>query len=393
VRLALVLGLALLPVAALLAAPAAPDPLADQQGRLLAARGAAVAARAKADRLDADAAAEHDGGRRAAFEQSAIAARVDAAEADLAVANARVAILSGLLAEQRDQLALRQAPVARLLGALQSTARRPAIVALLEPGSVDDLVHLRAVLGAIQPAIAARTADVRAALDRSRRLRGDAALAATSLGEGRARLEKLRLQLVQLQAAGRLSARATGPGALTESEQAIALGERARDIAGDLAAGNDLAQTREALETVDTPLPRPPRPGVAGEAVSWSSVAPPYRLPVSGRLVTGLGELSDAGVRSRGLSFAVAPGAAVVAPTAGRIAFAGPFRDYGLVVIIDHGEGWTTLLSGLGTVAIQAGAHVGQGALIGHARPGDPPVVTVELRRRGRAVDITALAG
>jgi murein hydrolase activator len=103
--------------------------------------------------------------------------------------------------------------------------------------------------------------------------------------------------------------------------------------------------------------------------------------------------VSAAGVRSRGLTLAPLAGAQVVAPAAGRIAFAGPFRDYGAIVIIDHGGGWTSLVAGLASVSVRIGEAVGQGAPIGQAQRGEAPRVTVELRRRDRAVDMTALIG
>jgi septal ring factor EnvC (AmiA/AmiB activator) len=83
----------------------------------------------------------------------------------------------------------------------------------------------------------------------------------------------------------------------------------------------------------------------------------------------------------------------VIAPAAGRVAYAGKFRDYGNIVIIDHGGGWTSLVSGLGTATVGVGESVAQGDMIGRAAAGDSRRVTVELRRRDRAVDMTALLG
>ncbi|HVF93849.1 MAG TPA: peptidoglycan DD-metalloendopeptidase family protein, partial [Sphingomonas sp.] len=114
---------------------------------------------------------------------------------------------------------------------------------------------------------------------------------------------------------------------------------------------------------------------------------------VTGRLVTGLDELSPTGVRSRGLTFAVAARAPVVAPAGGTIRYAGRFRGYGVVVIIDHGDGWTSLVTGLGDASVAAGQAVAMGAAVGRGAAGDDPRVTVELRRRGRPVDIAMVMG
>jgi septal ring factor EnvC (AmiA/AmiB activator) len=128
--------------------------------------------------------------------------------------------------------------------------------------------------------------------------------------------------------------------------------------------------------------------------LSWTAASAPYRVPVTGTLVTGFGEVSlDAGVTSRGLTWAVAGGADIVAPAAGKIVFAGPFRDYGKIVVIDHGGGWSTVLIGLGTLSVATGERVGQGALLGAAPPGEDRRVTAELRRKGRPIDPVALTG
>jgi septal ring factor EnvC (AmiA/AmiB activator) len=114
---------------------------------------------------------------------------------------------------------------------------------------------------------------------------------------------------------------------------------------------------------------------------------------VSGRVLTGTGELSDAGVHARGLTLEVDRQAEVRAPANGRVAFSGPFRSYGSVVILDHGGGWTSVVTNLAGIGVSAGQRVQRGALIGRARGGEEPV-TIELRYNGRPVPVTAaLAG
>ena len=366
----------------------------DQRARLAEAKAQSAAAAARSATLERQAAAERDQAQQARAQEAAVAARVQQAEADIAAGQARIAIIDRLLAEQRARLAVKQAPVARLMAALQSLARRPAIISVVQPGSVDDLVHVRAVLANTMPVIRARTADVRADLTRTRTLQAQAGVATRALAESRSQLEVQRLALTRLEAAHRLRSRALGRDALFESDRAIGLGEKARDIVDLMGTIGNQAATRESLESLPGPLPRPLRPGEVAmpiDRVVWSRTAPPYRLPVQGKTITGLGEVSDAGVRSRGITIAPVAGAQIVAPASGRIAFAGPFRAYGNIVIIDHGGGWTSLVSGLGPVSTRIGDTVAQGAPIGQAGGGAYPRVTVELRRRDRAIDLTAL--
>lgn len=368
----------------------------DQRSRLEAARTQSQAAAQRSARLEAAAARERDAAVQARTQEAAVAARVQQAEADIAANQARIAIVDRLLAQQRARLAAQQGPVARLLAALQGLARRPAMIAVVRPGSVDDLVHVRAVLASTMPVIRARTAAIRADVARSRQLQAGATTATRALAESRGRLEEQRLSLTRLEAEHRQRSRVLGRDALVESDRAIALGERARDIVDQMGKQGDEASIRTGLAALPGPLPRPPRPGEVASTLgiaSWPHDAPPYRLPVEGRLITGFGELSDAGVRSRGLTLAPPAGTVAIAPAAGRIAYAGTFRGYGQIVIIDHGDGWTSLVSGLGATAVRVGERVAQGDMIGRVAKAESPRVTVELRRRDRAVDMTPLLG
>ncbi len=363
--------------------------LADQQARLAIAKRDAAAAAVRADRLAKAAIAERGAAERARADERALAARVAASEADLSAAQARVAIVDRLLAEQRARLGVAQAPVARLLAALESLARRPTIVAVAQPGSVDDLVHVRAVLGSALPVVRARTDGVRAELIETRRLQDSATLAAKALQDGRIRLEANRLALAQLEATHRARSQALGRGALSESDRALALGERARDLVDGMAEAGGAEATAVKLGQLTGPSPRP----VAAGAVWPAHARGVYRLPVRGKLVTGFDEVSDAGVRSRGLTFATAPFADVVAPADGIVRYARRFRDYGMIVILDHGDGWSSLVTGLARVAVKSGQRVAMGAALGTAQGRDDPQITVELRRRGRPVDAAALIG
>jgi septal ring factor EnvC (AmiA/AmiB activator) len=273
-------------------------------------------------------------------------------------------------------------------------ARRPLALALVQPGSISDAVHLRAVLGQILPVIEQRTAGLRAELARSRALRATAQQASDALAQAQQDRKAQQAELAELEARKRLAARDYRANAGMESERALALGERARDIVDLMDRLEEAGDLRERLAALSGPLLRPDRPDQAGaappERERAASGPPPYRLPVVGQLVTGLGEVNESGVRARGLTLAVQPGAQAIAPTAGRIAFAGPYRDYGQILIIDHGGGWTTLITGLHRLSVRVGETVRQGDPVGvtGARRSD---IIVELRRNGRPVDIIPL--
>ena len=386
--------LALLPIAAAFAASQgnAQSELADQQRRLLAARAQSAAAAQRAAALDAAAKAEQNEAAKARAEEAAMGAKIQQAQADIVAASARVTLVDHLLGDQQSRLAAQQGPIARLIAALCSLAQRPDAVSVMQPGSVADLVHVRAVIGSTLPQVRARTAGLRADLNNTRRLRADAALAARSLTDGRRRLESNRIALARLEAEHRLKSQDLSRSALAESDRAIGLGERARDLVDNMQVTTDGAATARALAALAGPLPRPGDP--SDPPLSWTGGTAPYRVPVTGKLVTGFGEVSsDAGVTSRGLTWAVPGGADIAAPAAGKIVFAGPFRDYGTIVVIDHGGGWSTALIGLGRLSVTTGQRVGQGALLGAAPPGDDRQVTAELRRKGRPIDPVALTG
>ncbi|PJG48564.1 metalloendopeptidase [Sphingobium sp. LB126] len=370
--------------------------LTEEQSALKTARRQSEEARERSERLERQAAAARDEAEQARRRAAAMAARIQQAEADIQAAQARIAIIARLQRDQATRLAARQEPVVRLTAALQMMAQRPLALALVQPGSMNDAIHMRAVLGQILPVIRERTAGLRAELDRSHALRATAERAADSLAQSQQDLKQRQGALQTLEAQKRLAARDYRANADLESDRALALGERARDIVDLMDRLEEAGDLRDQLAALSGPVLRPARPdqarASAPERQRGPSAPPPYRLPVVGQLVTGMGEVSESGIRSRGLTIATRPQALAVAPTAGRVVFAGPYRGYGQIVIIDHGGGWTTLITGLLRLNAAVGDNVRQGDPIGNTGPGRPSI-TVELRRNGRPVDIVPLVG
>lgn len=353
--------------------------LAQQPPTLAEAKREAAAARHRSDQLERQARQATGEAARANAAAAALAARIEAAEADITAAQARIALIERLSAVQRARLAAGQGSLIRLTAALQTMARRPPALALIQPGQIDEVVHVRALLASSLPAIRARTAGVRAEMARGEALRRRAAEAVAQLGSGRRDLQQRRLALARFEQEKRRRSANLMQSAVQESDRALAFGEEARELAA--LAGTRAFQARLARRLAELPGPAP-RPGDRAAGL------PPtrYLLPVEGRLVTGTGEISDAGVHARGLTIATAAGTPAVAPRPGRIVHAGPVRGYGDVVIVDHGGGWTTTITDLAGLAVKRGDRVRARQPLGRTAGDD---VNVELRKDGRPVPIT----
>ncbi len=351
-------------------------------------------AEARSQRFEEEAQEARDAAERAAREAAALAARVQQAEAGITAARARIAMIDREQAVLREELGREQQPVVELTAALQQFSRRPLVLSVMRPGSVKDVVYLRAMLHDTVPQVQAGTRDLRNRLDRARELRREAFAAAQVLEAEEIALAERREELVEIETRQRLAARAAGGAANREADRVLALAEEARDLDSLVSELDRAADLRQRLAALPGPRLRPSQPGEA-QRVSPPSPTPsqtqapgapsPYMLPVSGRTVTGFGA-PQASDLSRGLTLAPIGGAQVVAPAAGRIAFAGPYRGYGSIVIIEHGGGWTSLVTGLARSDVDVGETVQAGSPLGIAAPTDPSV-TLELRRDGEPVN------
>ncbi|HEV2078527.1 MAG TPA: peptidoglycan DD-metalloendopeptidase family protein [Allosphingosinicella sp.] len=314
---------------------------------------------------------------RARAEAEALIAAIDTSEAEITAAEARVRMIEAEIAERQERLAERQRPVVQLTAALQTMARRPPALALVQPGTVDEAARVRALLGATLPAIRERTAGLRAELDEAAELRARGGEALQALAARRQELRRKRVALARLEESQRRRSGALIRSALGEGDRSIALAEEGRELAAAIPARAFEARLLKELASLPPPLPRP-----HGATPPPPKKDPPaYRLPLEGELVTGFGEISDSGIHSRGVIVRPASALPVVAPRGGRIAYAGGFRSYGQIVIIDHGGGWTTTITNLAALRVARGDAVTAGTPLGRAAADSE--VGVELRRHG----------
>lgn len=145
----------------------------------------------------------------------------------------------------------------------------------------------------------------------------------------------------------------------------------ARDAAR--AAERTAADQRQAAERANRPFSR-----AQGD----------MPFPARGRVVVRFGQLDQNQELSKGITLETRPDAQVIAPYNGQIVFAGPFRGYGLLLIIEHGEGYHTLLAGMARIDGTVGQHLTTGEPVGVMGQGEgKPLLYVELRHNGQPVN------
>lgn len=369
------------------------DDVGDARRALAEAQAQGAAARTRAERLEGEASRASAAAEKTAREAAAIAARIQQTEAEIAGHQAQIALIGREREVLRARLAERQRPVVRLTASLQRLSRRPPALALLRPGSVRETMYMRALLATMLPEVQRRTAALRAEIERGKALQRRTALATKNLRESQRRLTARRGVLAGLETRQRLESRQVTGAADREAERALALAEQARDL-GTLT--DDLRKAgalRDQLARLPGPIMRPARPEAAqvtslGDAPSpMATGLPGYMLPATGRLVSGFGDTQrGGGARVRGIALATRAGAQIVAPASGRVAFAGPYRGYGNIVIVEHPGGWTSLVTGLARLDVGVGGQLLAGSPLG-AAGGDQSLVTLELRRDGVPVN------
>ncbi|MBD9239329.1 MAG: peptidoglycan DD-metalloendopeptidase family protein [Alphaproteobacteria bacterium] len=109
--------------------------------------------------------------------------------------------------------------------------------------------------------------------------------------------------------------------------------------------------------------------------------------PARGPVVTAYGEQMSKGVTSKGIIIKTRSQAQVISPYDGTVIFAGPFRGYGNLIIIEHGQGYLSLLAGLEEVDCELGQMLLAGEPVGQMPESGDARLYVELRKDNHPVN------
>lgn len=165
-------------------------------------------------------------------------------------------------------------------------------------------------------------------------------------------------------------------------------------------AAQEQAQTEEERERIENPLIAKSDPGRLKPALPFTRAKGLLPLPARGVILTRFGEDDGFGSPSEGLSIGTRRSAQVVAPADGWVVFAGPFRSFGKLLIVDVGEDHHIVLAGMERINVTEGQFILAGEPIGvmGSRPvrvattaltggNAQPLLYVELRQDGTAID------
>jgi len=346
-------------------------------------------------------------------------------EATLSALEDQLAALSSEEANKAEELKRHRAEQQQLLMALERLARNPPEALALAPGDPLDAVRSALLMGAAVPPLEARARRLAEEIDELAAVRRQVAEAKArhraerlGLDQEQTRLDALIARKAALQSEAEHGAEESGQRQLQLAAQVTDLQQlierldaerKARDA--ELQRQREEQQRRAEAERRETErlmaLQQQPRPESRGQGVIVTAPPPvipdpakpvtirPFAkargtvlVPASGRLTRRFGENDELGVAAKGLTFETRDGAQVVAPFDGRVLFAGPFKGYGQILIIEHGDGYHSLLAGLDRVEGSVGQWVVAGEPVGIMPGGDrKPRLYLELRHDGQPIN------
>lgn len=295
-------------------------------------------------------------------EQEDLAVRLSALEKE-------TALRAGVLNESRTRLAA-------LTSALLELSRVPPELFFLHETSPEEHVHRTILLKSLLPRLQEETTVIAQEIANFEELQNQTASQKKLLKAAQQNLEWQRHNLDQLVQTrqGYLQKTAEEKAALTK--QLEGLSAEARDL-------------RQLMEKVSNPSwSRTVGKGVSGKAPSLKSG---LRRPVAGQIIRDFGEKDDFGVTSEGVTFLAGAGSPIVAPQSGRVVFAGPFKGYGKIVILQHGSGLHSFLSGFSRIDAEMGQNIEAGEPLGvlPAKGEGKPELYFEWRKGSDPVDPT----
>ncbi len=340
-------------------------------------------------------------------------AKVQEAERGAAAAAEKLAGLNATAEGLSHSLERRRGAIADVLAALQRMGSNPPPAILVKPDDMSEAVRAAGVMGSLIPELKSEIEAARRDLDDLAKTRESIAQERDALTEKGKALGAEKMRLTALIEARQQSLASAQDALGSQQQRAAELAKKAgslKDLIARLdsesaarkaaaAAAHD-AEVAAAIEIeARAQAVHGAEPGRLKPEIAFADAKGRVPLPAAGAILKTFGSPDDLGGVERGVSLATPAGATVSTPVDGAVVFAGAYRSYGQLLIIDAGGGYYVLLAGLDRINVQSGEFVLAGEPVGAMGDGSArtvtaaavgaarPVLYIELRKDGTAID------
>ena len=333
-----------------------------------------------------------------------IAKQVQSQETAIGATEGRILKLRKEEITIRADLTAKQDAMSKLLAGLQRLEQNPPPALVVEPRDVLSALRGAMMFGTIVPELRSQAEHLTEKLARLDRIRAEVETEKTALSASMQDLKTAQINLSELilqkkqmvfESAGKLEA---------EKQRAAELADKAKSLKqllADLTAQRlqEEAEKSKQAKALEAEMRRQ-QEALAKPSMLFSASLGHLDYPVQGQILKRFGDDDGLGSSLRGMAIAARAAAQITAPVAGKVEFAGPFRSYGQLLILDPGEGYLVLLAGMREISAEMGQTVRAGEPLGTMGDGPSsvtllgdqiqevrPVLYIEFRKDGEAVD------
>ncbi len=392
------------------ATAASPDAIKQREQELEATRAQQKSAAEAQQKLKADIAAIGQDRSKLNQQLIDIAAQVRSVENRIGDAEARLRPLDSREQEIRGSLDSRRSEIVEVLAALQRAGRRTPPALLVRPEDALQSLRTAMLLGSVVPELRARAEKLAGDLTELVTLRKTIATERDRLAVDRDKLREDQPRLAALVEERQRQQSSIEKDLEVEGARAIALSRQVDSLQGLIAKmEQELKSAAKAaaaanLQGAPATLNGKPNLGALKDparmspAIAFASAKGLFAMPVNGVKIREFGASDGAGGVERGISLATRAGAQVTTPCDGWVVYAGPFRSYGQLLILNAGGGYHVLIAGMERISVNIGQFVLTGepvATMGSrsqvasilAANASQPVLYVEFRKDGTPID------
>jgi septal ring factor EnvC (AmiA/AmiB activator) len=339
-----------------------------------------------------------------------IAGQVRSVETRIGDAEARLRPLDSREQEIRGSMDSRRSEIVEVLAALQRAGRRTPPALLVRPEDALQSLRTAMLLGSVVPELRERAEKLAGDLTELVTLRKTIATERDRLAVDRDKLREDQTRLAALVDERQRQQSSIEKDLEVEGARAIALSRQVDSLQGLIAKmEQDLKSAAKAAATANlqgAPATLNGRPNLGAlrdparmsPAIAFASAKGLFAMPVNGVKIREFGASDGAGGVEKGISLATRAGSQVTTPCDGWVVYAGPFRSYGQLLILNAGGGYHVLIAGMERISVNIGQFVLTGepvATMGSksqvasilAANASQPVLYVEFRKDGTPID------